>query len=99
MIYASWWINVTLTIANNRNYIFIIIKYLISSYTTFSIFMISISSINMYNSRIKCSKCGKEEIIDPNSDQPTDEYINVRTVLIVEILELGKLCLLKSNKI
>lgn len=32
----------------------------------------------MYINRMKCSYCGKEEIITPNSDQSIDEYMNIK---------------------
>jgi formate dehydrogenase maturation protein FdhE len=32
----------------------------------------------MYGSRMKCSNCGKEEIITPNSNQSVDEYMNIK---------------------
>ena len=35
--------------------------------------MLLISIKNMYGDRMKCSYCGKEEIITPNPDQTIDE--------------------------
>ncbi len=48
------------------------------------------SSIN----RMKCSYCGKGEIVTPNPNQSIDEYLNTKNVVVVEKLEDGILYLL-----
>lgn len=49
----------------------------------------------MYSSisRMKCSYCGKDEIVTPNPNQSIDEYLNTKNVVVVEKLEDGILYL------
>jgi hypothetical protein len=44
----------------------------------------------MYINRIKCSKCGKGEIVTSDPNQSIDDYLNKKNVVIVVRLETGK---------
>ena len=39
---------------------------------------------------MKCSNCGKGEIVTPNPNQSIDDYLNTKNVVIVVRLETGK---------
>ena len=39
---------------------------------------------------MKCTNCGKGEIVTPNPNQSIDDYLNTKNVVIVVRLETGK---------